>query len=127
MEETKDLIQQRRDKLDEIRQFGVEPYPHKYDPTHTTSAIHRDFADTQETPDETHTVRIAGRIMTKRDHGKSSFAHLQDGEGKIQIYVRRDKIGAEPYKIYRRFDTGDIVGAEGTIFRTRTGEIDCTR
>ena len=73
MEETKDLIQQRRDKLDEIRQFGVEPYPHKYDPTHTTSAIHRDFADTQETPDETHTVRIAGRIMTKRDHGKSQL------------------------------------------------------
>lgn len=123
MEETKDLIQQRREKLDEIRKFGVEPYPHKYEPTHTTSAIHRDFADIQETPDETQKIRIAGRIMTKRDHGKSSFAHLQDSEGRIQIYVRRDSVGAEPYKIYRRFDTGDIVGAEGSVFRTRTGEL----
>ena len=123
MEETKDLIQQRREKLDEIRKFGVEPYPHKYEPTHTTSAIHRDFADIQETPDETQKIRIAGRIMTKRDHGKSSFAHLQDSEGRIQIYVRRENVGAEPYKIYRRFDTGDIVGAEGVVFRTRTGEL----
>ncbi len=123
MEETKDLIQQRREKLDEIRKFGVEPYPHKYEPTHTTSAIQRDFADIQETSDDAQTVRIAGRIMTKRDHGKSSFAHLQDSEGQIQIYVRRDKIGPDPYKIYRRFDGGDIVGAEGTVFRTRTGEL----
>ncbi len=123
MEETRDLIQQRREKLDEIRKFGVEPYPHKYEPTHTTVAIHRDFADIQEIPDETEKIRIAGRIMTKRDHGKSSFAHLQDSEGRIQIYVRRDNVGAAPYKTYRRFDTGDIVGAEGTVFRTRTGEL----
>lgn len=123
MEETKDIIQQRREKLDEIRKFGVEPYPHKYEPTHTTADIHKDFADIQETPDESQKIRIAGRLMTKRDHGKSSFAHLQDSEGRIQIYVRRDDVGAEPYKIYRRFDTGDIVGAEGTVFRTRTGEL----
>ena len=123
MEETKDLIQQRRQKLNEIRELGVEPYPHKYAPTHSTVEIHKDFGDVQETPDETQTVRIAGRIMTKRDHGKSSFAHLQDGEGRIQIYVRRDKVGAEPYIIYRRFDNGDIIGVEGTVFRTRTGEL----
>lgn len=123
LEETKDLIQQRRDKLNEIREFGVEPYPHKYEPTHTTSVIHRDFAETQETPDETQRIRLAGRIMTKRDHGKSSFAHLQDSEGRIQIYVRRDKVGAEPYLVYRRFDVGDIIGVEGVVFRTRTGEL----
>ena len=123
MGETKDLIQQRREKLDEIREFGVEPYPRKYEPTHSTVEIQRVFDDVQETPDETQTVRVAGRIMTKRDHGKSSFAHLQDGEGRIQIYVRRDQVGTEPYKIYRRFDSGDIIGAEGTVFRTRTGEL----
>ena len=116
-------MQQRRQKLKEIRELGVEPYPHKYEPTHSTADIHKDFGDVQETPDETQTVRIAGRIMTKRDHGKSSFAHLQDGEGRIQIYVRRDKVGAEPYIIYRRFDNGDIIGVEGTVFRTRTGEL----
>lgn len=123
MEETKDLIQQRHEKLDEIRKFGVEPYPHKYEPTHTTSEIHREFAKIQETPDETQSIRVAGRIMTKRDHGKSSFAHLQDGAGRIQIYIRRDKVGAEAYKIYRRFDSGDIIGVEGVVFRTRTGEL----
>ncbi len=123
MEETKDFIQQRRKKLKELRELGVEPYPHKYEPTHSTVDIHKDFGDRQETCDETQTVRIAGRIMTKRDHGKSSFAHLQDGEGRIQIYVRRDTVGAAPYIIYRRFDNGDIIGVEGTVFRTRTGEL----
>ena len=123
MEETKALIQQRRDKLNEIRELGVNPYPHQYEPTHTTAAIHRDFAEVQETPDETKRIRLAGRIMTKRDHGKSSFAHLQDTDGRIQIYVRRDKVGAEPYLVYRRFDIGDIIGVEGVVFRTRTGEL----
>ncbi len=123
MEETKDFMRQRREKLNEIREFGVEPYPHKYAPTHTTSAIHKEFREIEETPDETQRVCIAGRIMTKRDHGKSSFAHLQDGEGRIQVYVRRDKVGAEPYRIYRRFDIGDIIGVEGVVFRTRTGEL----
>ncbi len=123
MEKTKDLIQQRRDKLNQIREFGVEPYPHKYAPTHTTSTIHTEFAETQKRTDENERVRIAGRIMSKREHGKSSFAHLQDGDGKIQIYVRRDNVGAENYMIYRRFDIGDIIGIEGIVFRTRTGEL----
>ncbi len=131
MEDTKGLMQQRREKLNEIREFGVDPYPHRYEPTHTTVTIQRDFADVQEAPDETQKVRVAGRIMTKRDHGKSSFAHVQDGAGRIQIYIRRDKVGSESYKIYRRFDSGDIIGAEGTVFRTRTGEltilVDCIK
>lgn len=123
MDGTRDLMQQRREKLEEIRSFGVDPYPHKYDPTHTTAALHKDFADMEEIPADTGAVRIAGRLMTKRDHGKTSFAHLQDEVGRIQIYVRRDNIGADLYKAYRRFDTGDIIGAEGTLFRTRTGEL----
>ena len=124
MEEANDLIRQRKEKLKEIREAGIEPYPHKYAPTHTTSTIHEEFEENvSETPDEAHRVVIAGRIMTKRDHGKSSFAHLQDGEGRIQIYVRRDGIGAEVYRVYRRFDIGDIIGVSGVVFRTRTGEL----
>ena len=123
MEETNDLIRQRKEKLKEIREAGIEPYPHKYAPTHTTSAICEEFENVSETPDESHRVVIAGRIMTKRDHGKSSFAHLQDSEGRIQIYMRRDDIGAEVYRIYRRFDIGDIIGVSGVVFRTRTGEL----
>ena len=123
MEETNDLMRQRKEKLNEIREAGIDPYPHQYAPTHTTSAIHKEFEDVDETPDDTHRVTIAGRIMTKRDHGKSSFAHLQDSTGQIQIYVRRDDVGADSYRIYRRFDVGDIIGASGIVFRTRTSEL----
>ena len=123
MEETNDLMRQRKEKLNEIREAGIDPYPHQYAPTHTTSGILDAFEDVDETPDETNRVIIAGRIMTKRDHGKSSFAHLQDSTGQIQIYVRRDDVGADSYKIYRRFDVGDIIGASGIVFRTRTGEL----
>ncbi len=123
MEETNDLMRQRKDKLKEIREVGIDPYPHKYAPTHTTLDIRSEFEDVKETPDETHRVTIAGRIMTKRDHGKSSFVNLQDSTGQIQIYVRRDGIGAESYLVYRRFDVGDIIGASGVVFRTRTGEL----
>ena len=123
MEETNALMRQRKNKLREIRDAGIDPYPHQYTRTHTTSEIRKEFENANETPDETHRVTVAGRIMTKRDHGKSSFAHLQDSEGKIQIYVRRDNVGAEHYTLYRRFDVGDIIGASGAVFRTRTGEL----
>lgn len=123
MDEVNDLMRQRKEKLKEIREAGIDPYPHQYAPTHTTSGIHKEFEDVNETPGDTNRVTIAGRIMTKRDHGKSSFAHLQDSTGQIQIYVRRDDIGADSYKIYRRFDVGDIIGACGVVFRTRTGEL----
>ena len=123
MDETNDLMRQRKEKLKEIREAGIDPYPHNFAPTHTTSGIHRKFEDVDETPDETYRVTIAGRVMTKRDHGKSSFAHLQDSTGQIQIYVRRDDIGSDAYRIYRRFDVGDIIGVSGVIFRTRTGEL----
>lgn len=123
MEETNELMRQRKAKLKEIREAGIDPYPHQYAPTHTTSQIQNEFGQVNETPDESHRVTVAGRIMTKRDHGKSSFVHLQDCEGKIQVYVRRDKVGADDYLIYRRFDVGDIIGASGVVFRTRTGEL----
>ncbi len=123
MEETNELMRQRKEKLNEIREAGIDPFPHQYAPTHTTSEIHKEFEDADKTPDETNRVTIAGRIMTKRDHGKSSFAHLQDSTGQVQIYVRRDDVGADSYRIYRRFDVGDIIGASGVVFRTRTGEL----
>ena len=61
--------------------------------------------------------------MTKRDHGKSGFAHLQDGSGRLQIYVRQNAVGAEAYEVYRKLDVGDVIGVGGPVFRTRTGEI----
>ena len=116
-------MEQRREKLEEIRQLGVEPYPYKYSPTHTTEEIREQFAEVGDQPDETNSVRIAGRIMTRRDHGKSGFAHLQDGSGRLQIYVRQNAVGTEAYEIYRKLDVGDVIGVDGPVFRTRTGEL----
>lgn len=123
MEETNELMRQRKEKLNEIRKAGIDPYPHQYAPTHTTLDIREEYDHVTDTPDETHRVTVAGRIMTKRDHGKSSFVNLQDSTGKIQLYVRRDGVGADDYLVYRRFDVGDIIGAAGVVFRTRTGEL----
>ena len=116
-------MDQRREKLEEIRQLGVDPYPYRYSPTHTTEEIREQFAEVGDQPDETNTVRIAGRIMTRRDHGKSGFAHLQDGSGRLQIYVRQNAVGTEAYEVYRKLDVGDVIGVDGPVFRTRTGEL----
>ncbi len=123
MEDSSALMDQHREKLEEIRQLGVNPYPYKYSPTHTTQEIREQFAEVGDQPDETQSVRIAGRIMTKRDHGKSGFAHLQDASGRLQIYVRQNAIGEEVYQVYRKLDVGDVIGIDGPVFRTRTGEI----
>ena len=123
MEDSSALMDQRREKLEEIRQLGVDPYAYKYSPTHTTQEIREQFAEVGDHPDETESVRLAGRIMTKRDHGKSGFAHLQDGSGRLQIYVRQNAVGEEAYQVYRKLDVGDVIGVEGPVFRTRTGEI----
>ena len=114
---------QRREKLEEIRKLGVDPYPYKYSPTHTTEEIREQFAEVGDHPDETKSVRLAGRIMTKRDHGKSGFAHLQDGSGRLQIYVRQDGVGEAAYEVYRKLDVGDVIGVDGPVFRTRTDEL----
>ena len=77
MEDSTALMDQHREKLEEIRQLGVDPYAYKYSPTHTTQEIREQFAEVGDQPDETKSVRVAGRIMTKRDHGKSGFAHCK--------------------------------------------------
>ena len=123
MEDSSALMNQRREKLEEIRQLGIDPYAYKYSPTHTTQEIREQFAEVGDQPDETKSVRVAGRIMTKRDHGKSGFAHLQGGSERLQIYVRQNAVGEEAYQVYRKLDVGDVIGVGGPVFRTRTGEI----
>ncbi len=123
MEDSSTLMEQRQEKLAEIRQLGVDPYAYKYSPTHKTQEICEQFAEVGDQPDETKSVRVAGRIMTKRDHGKSGFAHLQDSSGRLQIYVRQNAVGEEAYQVYRKLDVGDVIGVGGPVFRTRTGEI----
>lgn len=122
--ELNELLVIRRNKLDELRGLGVDPFGSKYVRTHSTKEILTAYQDkTKEELDaEHHEVSIAGRIMQKRGMGKASFAHLQDITGKIQIYVREDALDANKYQAFDLLDLGDIVGVQGVVFKTKTGE-----
>jgi lysyl-tRNA synthetase class 2 len=122
--ELNELLVIRRNKLDELRGLGIDPFGSKYVRTHTTKEILTAYQDkTKEELDaEHHEVSIAGRIMQKRGMGKASFAHLQDITGKIQIYVREDALDANKYQAFDLLDLGDMVGVQGVVFKTKTGE-----
>ena len=116
----------RREKLANLVEQGKNPFEiTKYDYTHTAPNAIKEFEDRESTlaEGESITVRVAGRMVGKRVMGKASFAHLLDGEGKIQLYVARDSIGEEDYASFKKWDIGDCLGVEGTLFRTRTGEV----
>ena len=114
-----ELLQIRRDKLEELRQAGKDPFAQtKYDVTHHSAEIKERFEEL-----EGQTARLAGRLMSKRGMGKAVFSDLQDGAGRIQLYVRIDDVGEEALAAFKKYDIGDIVGVEGEVFRTKRGEI----
>ena len=109
----------RLNKLNALIEQGRNPYEiTTYDRTHTSEQILNGFEAL-----EGQTVRIAGRMLSRRVMGKASFAQLADRDGRIQIYVRRDDVGEEPYKDFKALDIGDIIGVSGSVFKTKTGEI----
>lgn len=113
------LLQVRREKLANLQEAGKDPFQiTKYDVTHHSTEIKENYAEL-----EGKRVRIAGRIMSKRVMGKASFCNVQDLPGNIQCYVARDSIGEESYADFKKYDVGDIVGIEGEVFTTKTGEI----
>lgn len=113
------LLKVRREKLAALQEAGRDPFQiMKYDVTHHSAEIKEKFEEL-----EGKIVRIAGRIMSKRVMGKASFCNIQDLQGNIQSYVARDSIGEESYADFKKFDVGDIVGIEGEVFKTKTGEI----
>ena len=113
------LLKVRREKLAALQAEGKDPFQiTKYDVTHHSEAIKQSFDEL-----EGKEVAIAGRMMSKRVMGKASFCHIQDLQGTIQSYVARDSIGEEPYKEFKKYDIGDLVGIRGTVFKTKTGEI----
>ena len=118
--DTRDLLQIRRDKLAELQQMGRDPYLEtRFDVTCHSQEIRDHFEEL-----EGKMVSIAGRLMSKRVMGKASFAHIQDMQGQIQAYVRRDELGDEEYAFFKRHhDIGDIIGVEGEVFMTQKGEI----
>jgi lysyl-tRNA synthetase class 2 len=114
------LMAQRRAKIDEWRGLGREPYAYRYEPTHqAASLLARGDAVTAE-PGER--VRVAGRLVARRGHGKAGFGHLLDGSGRIQAYFKSDVLG-DAFARWELFEVGDWVGIEGPLFRTKTGEI----
>ena len=114
-----ELLQIRRDKLSELQDAGRDPFVQtKYDRTHHSVNIveHFDAFEGQN-------VRVAGRLMSKRGMGKVLFCDLADRDGKIQLFIKRDMLGEEAYAMVKKYDIGDIVGAEGEVFKTKTGEV----
>ena len=123
-EESTDQSAQRRAKLAELRARG-QAYPNDFRRDAEAGALHERFAgaDAETLEREPVAVAVAGRMMTRRVMGKASFAHLRDGTGSIQVYLRRDDLPEGQYAGFKRFDLGDVVAVEGTVFRTKTGEL----
>ena len=119
VEDLSEVLQVRRDKLAKLQEMGRDPFHQsRYDRTSNSMAIKDNFDEM-----EGKIVKIAGRIMSKRIQGKAGFIDLQDQEGRIQCYVRLDRIGEEEYSIFSTYDIGDIIGLEGEVFKTKKEEI----
>ena len=113
------VLQARREKLEALEAAGVAPYAYGFDRRHSAS----DAQSLLGTADEGPAVSLAGRIVAWRSHGKTTFAHLADSTGKIQLYFKKDQLGEKMYSLLAHFDLGDIIGVHGPLFRTRTGEV----
>jgi lysyl-tRNA synthetase, class II len=119
-----ELYQQRISRIAEIEALGFKPYGHRFDFTHTIPRILAEYtAKTAAELELRVAVRVAGRISTIRRMGKAGFAHLLQNGERLQIYVRKDAVGENDFALYERLDLGDIIGVEGYLFRTRTGEL----
>ena len=124
--EDSELLHNRIRKLNRLREAGINPYPNRYDFTHTATEIKEQFGEKkhEDFEEEPVAVRICGRMMSVRVMGKASFIHLSDGRTKLQVYIRQDKVGEETYGLFKEcFDLGDFIGVSGSLFITRTGEL----
>ncbi|MBT3260683.1 lysine--tRNA ligase [bacterium] len=116
---TNSIIEKKIEKVNALKKAGINPYPYTYDPTHKALEIKDNFAKYQDTD----IVKVAGRVMLLRNMGKSTFLNLADQSGDIQIYFGQKQVGEESYELFKKVDVGDIIGVEGTVFKTRTEEI----
>ncbi len=118
-EELNFVLQARREKLEALEASGVAPYAYAFDRQHSAAQAQTLMRDGEEGP----AVSLAGRIVAWRSHGKTTFAHLADSTGKVQLYFKKDQLGDASYATLAHFDLGDIIGVHGPLFRTRTGEV----
>lgn len=123
--ELNDQMQVRLEKMEQLREKNIDPFGHRFERTHLSKELHAayDGHTKEELAELGEQASVAGRIMTKRGKGKVGFAHLQDREGQIQIYVRKDAVGDESYDLFKHADLGDFIGVTGEIMKTDTGEV----
>jgi lysyl-tRNA synthetase class 2 len=119
------ILAQRREKVQEFRQGGLDPFFNRFAPSHTIAQVTEKYGDLPgpELEKLTTTFRLAGRLMLVRKFGKAVFCHFQDGTGRLQAYVQREVLGEEAFSWFKKLDIGDFVGFEGTLFRTKTEEL----
>mgnify|MGYP002725450857 CR=1 FL=1 len=113
-----EIMEQRREKISTLKTDGIDPYPHKYDRSHTIDVALEDFDNLQGQTG----ISLSGRLMSRRVMGKASFANIMDGSGRIQLYLNRGDIGDDKYAMFKLLDIGDFVGVSGELMTTRTGE-----
>ncbi|MCS7280340.1 MAG: lysine--tRNA ligase [Desulfobacterota bacterium] len=125
MEPISELIEVRKRKMEELKALGIKPYPQTRFLSSTSEEVKRLYGEKneEELEKEMPIVRLAGRIISFRDFGKSVFFHIQDRKGKIQVYVRKDVLQFPSYEAFKKLDIGDIVGVEGSVFKTKTKEL----
>lgn len=124
-EELNDQLQVRREKMNAIREKGMDPFGKRFERSHQSQDLVREYSELEKEELEAKniSVTLAGRVMTKRGKGKAGFAHIQDLSGQIQIYVRTDAVGEDQYATFDTVDLGDIVGVTGVLFKTQVGEL----
>ncbi len=118
MEDLNQLVEIRKEKIEKLKESGFNPYPYSFERSHQTAEVKDDFDKL-----EGQTVSVAGRIMAVRVMGKASFCHIQDMQGRIQLYIQRDAIGEDVYKMFKMLDIGDHIGVSGTVKKTKMGEV----
>ena len=124
-QEMNDQLIVRREKMAALRAAGVDPFGDRFERSHNSAELQAAYGEQskEELAEQQLTAAIAGRIVTKRGKGKVGFAHLQDREGQIQVYVRKDEVGEEAYELFKQADLGDFIGVTGEIMRTDMGEL----
>jgi len=123
MEELSELLLQRRRKVNDLWAAGINPYPNDFKPHHTSADVVAAYGAVEQIDAPDTEFVLAGRIIARRSFGKAAFIQLQDRKGRIQVYVRKDDLGDDMFAQFESFDIGDIIGAAGFPFRTKTGEL----
>ena len=122
MDETSEIIRQRREKARGLADQNIELYPNDFEVSHRVDGVREHIHQLKEGEESTAVFAMAGRIMALRGFGKAAFIHFRDYTGQLQAYIKRDEIGREQYALFKQIDVGDFIGIKGSVFQTKTGE-----